>query len=135
MQKISVSLSRAGVVAALIAVGTLPAGAGVPIESGADVAGVHYAVPSECTAKYTFPDIPGDDYAARYIGAVSLRLSISADGTVDHAVVVESSGDPRLVPATLKAVRAFKVKPARCGTTPVASTAPFGVRLERRQHN
>ena len=135
MSRIRAVLKTAAMAGAIIAGTIVPAVAGTTVESGADIAGVHYEAPSECSGKYTYPDIPGDNYTARYFGFVSLRLSISAEGVVDHAVVVESSGDPRLVPATLKAVRAFKVKPARCGSNAVASSAPFTIRLERQQHN
>jgi TonB family protein len=121
--------------ALMLALVAVPSGATGNAEAGADVPGIHYAAPSECSDKYTYPDIPGDQYTARYFGYVNLRLSISATGVVDHAVVVSATGDPRLVPATLAAVRGFKVAPARCGSAPVASVAPFSVRLQRTQHN
>ena len=62
-------------------------------------------------------------------GKVVLRMRITAEGTVKHATVQESSGFPVLDESAVQAVKAWSFEPAKNGEFPVASTVALPIRF------
>ena len=67
-------------------------------------------------------------------GRVVLRVELDERGHVNHAVIANSSGAPRLDDAALSAVRLWRCNPASRGGVPVRAVAlqPFNFILEGR---
>ncbi|MDH3503846.1 MAG: energy transducer TonB [Nitrospirota bacterium] len=63
-------------------------------------------------------------------GKVVLRARISAEGTVKHATVQESSGFPALDDSALQAVQTWSFEPAKNGEFSVASTVALPIRFD-----
>jgi TonB family protein len=63
-------------------------------------------------------------------GKVVLRVRISAEGTVKHATVQESSGFPALDDNALQAVKTWTFEPAKNGEFAVASTVVLPIRFD-----
>jgi TonB family protein len=68
------------------------------------------------------PSYPSEARERNLEGTVQLRLEISAGGEITGVSIAKSSGVPALDEASLRAVRRWKLSPARRGDTPVAST-------------
>ena len=58
----------------------------------------------------------------RLAGRVTVKVAVTADGRVESAEVVGSSGHRELDEAAVRALRRARYKPARRGTAPVPGT-------------
>jgi TonB family protein len=63
-------------------------------------------------------------------GKVVLRVRITAEGTVKHAAVQESSGFPVLDDSAVQAVKTWSFEPAKNGEFAVASTVALPIRFD-----
>ena len=63
-------------------------------------------------------------------GKVVLRARITAEGTVQHASVQESSGFPVLDNSAVQAVKTWSFEPAKNGEFTVASTVALPIRFD-----
>jgi protein TonB len=74
-------------------------------------------------ATHTTPDYPPVSRRLGEQGVLRLKLSITAQGAVSEAMVVNSSGHSRLDEAAIEWVKAhWRYQPAMRGSTPVPST-------------
>ncbi|MDX6766228.1 MAG: TonB family protein [Candidatus Methylacidiphilales bacterium] len=83
----------------------------------------------------TPPPYPEQARRQRQEGVVLLRLSITADGSVQEVSVQRSSGHPLLDRAAMKAAQRYRFQPATLGGLPVPSTTLQPIRFDLRQAN
>jgi protein TonB len=73
------------------------------------------------------PDYPAESRRRGEEGVVRLRLHVSAEGRVEQADVLASSGHPTLDRAALAAARRWRFRPANQAGVPVAATLATAV--------
>jgi protein TonB len=90
--------------------------------------------PLSVQATHTIPPYPPLDVRLGHEGTVVLRLTISAEGRVTEAIVVQSSGSDGLDNAARSWVMAhWRYQPAIRGGVAVPATSTVGVRFNLRQ--
>ena len=108
-----------------------PTGLSTPRTNTVPVVAIPATAPVGILRTITRPVYPAIEKRLGHEGMVSLRLMISADGIVTDAIVVRSSGFPRLDEAAVSHVIAhWRYKPATREGKPVTSQTNANVKFE-----
>lgn len=108
----------------------------VPVASGAPaIAGPAATDEGQITAKARFlvdPDLsPLEQIAVPFPGTLTVRLHVSALGTVDRVSVVKGDPVPKeMLDGLLDRLGSSRLAPAQAGSQPVASTLDLVIRFD-----